>query len=146
MCMYIYMHKLCISIYNKHDACVCVQCTVILKEIYYSLFSTVEESRTFWKKQCSPNPVQLRLIKSETSARVGTGFSIMLSTICVAVITNSPACLARWMRSFCAKGTRFRPSSTPRSPRATMSAWDFAMMPSMLVKAFKCWRKPTERV
>mmetsp|Transcript_12075 Transcript_12075/g.26320 ORF Transcript_12075/g.26320 Transcript_12075/m.26320 type:complete len:310 (+) Transcript_12075:743-1672(+) len=81
-------------------------------------------------------PSQTALQRSETSARVGTGFSIMLSTIWVAVMTNRPACLALAMSSFCAKGTRFKPSSTPRSPRATIRAWDLAMMPSMLVKAW----------
>jgi len=80
-------------------------------------------------------PSKTAFSKSLTSARVGTGFSIMLSTICVAVITKRPACFARVMSNFCAKGTRFRPSSTPKSPRATMRACDFEMMPSMLVKA-----------
>mmetsp|Transcript_109169 Transcript_109169/g.352445 ORF Transcript_109169/g.352445 Transcript_109169/m.352445 type:complete len:286 (-) Transcript_109169:105-962(-) len=80
-------------------------------------------------------PSHTAFCRSDTSARVGTGHSIMLSTICVAVMTKSPACFARVMSSFCAKGTRFTPSSTPRSPRATISAWDFAMMPSMLVSA-----------
>mmetsp|Transcript_63804 Transcript_63804/g.180055 ORF Transcript_63804/g.180055 Transcript_63804/m.180055 type:complete len:359 (+) Transcript_63804:636-1712(+) len=80
-------------------------------------------------------PSQTAFWRSQTSARVGTGFSIMLSTICVAVMTNSPAALALLMSSFCAKGTRFTPSSTPRSPRATMRASERAMMPSMLVKA-----------
>mmetsp|Transcript_59733 Transcript_59733/g.139766 ORF Transcript_59733/g.139766 Transcript_59733/m.139766 type:complete len:347 (-) Transcript_59733:627-1667(-) len=80
-------------------------------------------------------PSQTALQTSLTSARVGTGFLIILSTTCVALMTKRPACFARAMSSFCAKGTRFRPSSTPRSPRATMRAWDFAMMPSMFVKA-----------
>jgi len=52
------------------------------------------------------HPSQTALATSETSARVGTGFSIMLSTIWVALITKRPACLARAMRSFCAKGVR----------------------------------------
>ena len=43
--------------------------------------------------------------------------------------------LALRISSFCAKGTRSNSNSTPKSPRATMSASDFAMMPSMLVKA-----------
>mmetsp|Transcript_59736 Transcript_59736/g.139787 ORF Transcript_59736/g.139787 Transcript_59736/m.139787 type:complete len:216 (-) Transcript_59736:560-1207(-) len=81
-------------------------------------------------------PSQTAFMRSDTSARVGTGFSIMLSTICVAVITKRPACLALWISSFCAKGTRQRPSSTPKSPRATIRAWLLAMMPSMLVKAW----------
>mmetsp|Transcript_57391 Transcript_57391/g.136617 ORF Transcript_57391/g.136617 Transcript_57391/m.136617 type:complete len:209 (+) Transcript_57391:568-1194(+) len=81
-------------------------------------------------------PSHTALHTSLTSARVGTGFLIMLSTTCVALITKSPACLARAMSSFWAKGTRYKPSSTPRSPRATISACDLAMMPSMLVKAW----------
>mmetsp|Transcript_136550 Transcript_136550/g.424248 ORF Transcript_136550/g.424248 Transcript_136550/m.424248 type:complete len:308 (+) Transcript_136550:1205-2128(+) len=81
-------------------------------------------------------PSQTAFCRSATSARVGTGCSIMLSTIWVAVITKRPASLARLMRSFCAKGTRSTPSSTPRSPRATISAWDLAMMPSMFVSAW----------
>eukprot|EP00969_Alexandrium_andersonii_P088427 3899619-Alexandrium_andersonii.AAC.1 len=35
-----------------------------------------------------------RFSTSQTSARVGTGASIMLSTICVAVITKRPAACA----------------------------------------------------
>mmetsp|Transcript_69320 Transcript_69320/g.187366 ORF Transcript_69320/g.187366 Transcript_69320/m.187366 type:complete len:332 (+) Transcript_69320:109-1104(+) len=80
-------------------------------------------------------PSQTALQRSATSARVGTGALIMLSTICVAVMTKRPDCLAFCMSSFCAKGTRYTPSSTPRSPRATMSACDLAMMPSMFVSA-----------
>ena len=63
-----------------------------------------------------------------------TSFTITLHCLC------PTTCLARWINSFCAKGTRFRPSSTPRSPRATMRAWDLAMMPSMLVKACQAAR------
>mmetsp|Transcript_51171 Transcript_51171/g.111082 ORF Transcript_51171/g.111082 Transcript_51171/m.111082 type:complete len:206 (+) Transcript_51171:114-731(+) len=51
-------------------------------------------------------------------------------------MTKSPAFLAFAMRSFCAKGSRSSSSSTPRSPRATISASDFSMMPSMLVSAW----------
>ena len=89
--------------------------------------------------------------------------SHMLSTICVALMTKSPAssqqlaqsanqdsctavpyiragtceALALRMSNFCAKGTLSSSSSTPRSPRATIRAWDLAMMPSMLVRALK---------
>ena len=58
----------------------------------------------------------------------------------------SGSCLARWIKSFCAKGTRFRPSSTPKSPRATIKAWDLAMMPSMLVKAWPKGLRMTSRL
>mmetsp|Transcript_47425 Transcript_47425/g.146659 ORF Transcript_47425/g.146659 Transcript_47425/m.146659 type:complete len:321 (-) Transcript_47425:99-1061(-) len=81
-------------------------------------------------------PSQTALARSETSERVGTGASIMLSTICVAVITKSPACLDLVISSFCANGTRLTSSSTPRSPRATIRAWDLAIMPSMFVSAW----------
>mmetsp|Transcript_59740 Transcript_59740/g.139800 ORF Transcript_59740/g.139800 Transcript_59740/m.139800 type:complete len:270 (-) Transcript_59740:68-877(-) len=80
-------------------------------------------------------PSNTAFCKSLTSALVGTGFSIMLSTICVALITNRPAFLARAMSSFCANGTRSSSSSTPRSPLATIRACDFSMIPSMLVRA-----------
>ena len=43
--------------------------------------------------------------------------------------------LALRISSFCAKGTRSNSSSTPKSPRATIRAWDLAMMPSMLLRA-----------
>mmetsp|Transcript_60128 Transcript_60128/g.175707 ORF Transcript_60128/g.175707 Transcript_60128/m.175707 type:complete len:291 (+) Transcript_60128:239-1111(+) len=81
-------------------------------------------------------PSQIAFCRSAISARVGTGCSIMLSTICVAVITKRPACLARVMSNFCAKGTRYTPNSTPKSPRATIKACDFSMMPSMFVNAW----------
>mmetsp|Transcript_12370 Transcript_12370/g.31225 ORF Transcript_12370/g.31225 Transcript_12370/m.31225 type:complete len:229 (-) Transcript_12370:106-792(-) len=51
-------------------------------------------------------PSKTALARSLTSARVGTGFSIMLSTICVAVMTNKPACFARAINNFCANGVR----------------------------------------
>mmetsp|Transcript_24577 Transcript_24577/g.64174 ORF Transcript_24577/g.64174 Transcript_24577/m.64174 type:complete len:258 (+) Transcript_24577:82-855(+) len=75
-------------------------------------------------------PSQTALQRSATSARVGTGALIMLSTICVAVMTKRPDCLAFCMSSFCAKGTRYTPSSTPRSPRATMMPSEMATISS----------------
>ena len=51
--------------------------------------------------------------------------------------------LAFRISNFCAKGTRSSSSSTPKSPRATMSASDLAMMPSMLVSALRrTWWAP----
>mmetsp|Transcript_144080 Transcript_144080/g.365710 ORF Transcript_144080/g.365710 Transcript_144080/m.365710 type:complete len:337 (+) Transcript_144080:522-1532(+) len=67
-------------------------------------------------------PSQTEFCKSLTSARVGTGCSIMLSTICVAVMTKRPASLAFLINNFWAKGTRSTSSSTPKSPRATIKA------------------------
>ena len=66
-------------------------------------------------------PSRIALATSEASARVGRGFSIMLSSICVAVITTLPAAFAAAMIRFCAIGTSSVPSSTPRSPRATIT-------------------------
>ena len=63
----------------------------------------------------------MALATSEASARVGRGFSIMLSSICVAVITTLPAALAAAMIRFCTIGTSSVPISTPRSPRATIT-------------------------
>jgi hypothetical protein len=57
---------------------------------------------------------------SETSARVGTGLSIIDSSICVATITGFAAPRARRTRRFWIGGTACTGSSTPRSPRATM--------------------------
>mmetsp|Transcript_32171 Transcript_32171/g.86160 ORF Transcript_32171/g.86160 Transcript_32171/m.86160 type:complete len:408 (+) Transcript_32171:1330-2553(+) len=81
-------------------------------------------------------PSHTAFCKSLTSARVGTGCSIMLSTICVAVITKRPSSFAFLISNFCAKGTRSNPNSTPKSPRATISAWDSSMIPSMFVNAW----------
>ena len=50
---------------------------------------------------------------SVASARVGSGEPIIDSSICVAVITTLPACVARWIVSFCISGTRATPASTP---------------------------------
>ena len=66
-------------------------------------------------------PSRIALATSEASARVGRGFSIMLSSIWVAVITTLPAALAIAMIRFWTIGTSSVPSSTPRSPRATMT-------------------------
>ena len=53
------------------------------------------------------------LATSATSARVGSGAWIIDSSICVAVMTSLPACVARWIVSFCMSGTRATPASTP---------------------------------
>ena len=50
---------------------------------------------------------------SAASARVGSGDWIIDSSICVAVITNLPLCVARRIVSFCISGTRATPASTP---------------------------------
>ena len=63
----------------------------------------------------------MALATSDASARVGRGFSIMLSSIWVAVITTFPAAFASAMIRFWTIGTSSVPSSTPRSPRATIT-------------------------
>ena len=59
---------------------------------------------------------------SDTSARVGTGLWIIDSSICVATTTGLPARRAIRVICFCRPGTRSTGISTPRSPRATISA------------------------
>jgi hypothetical protein len=67
------------------------------------------------------------LATSLTSARVGTGLVIMLSIIWVAVITTLSCSRARRIMRFCSAGTAALPTSTARSPRATM-------MPSLALR------------
>ena len=55
---------------------------------------------------------------SVSSARVGRGFKIMESSICVAVITGLPAFLQHRIIAFCARGIFSVGSWTPKSPRA----------------------------
>ena len=66
-------------------------------------------------------PSRIALATSEASARVGRGFSTMLSSIWVAVMTTLPASFAISMIRFCSVGTSSVESSTPRSPRATIT-------------------------
>ena len=54
------------------------------------------------------------------SARVGTALTIIDSIICVAVITTLSSSRARRIMRFCSAGTAALPTSTARSPRATM--------------------------
>ena len=73
-------------------------------------------------------PSRMALATSEASARVGRGCSIMDCSICVAVMTGFPRQLQRRMISFCARGTRSGAVSTPKSPRATITASDASTM------------------
>ncbi len=66
-------------------------------------------------------PSRMAFATSEASARVGRARSIMLSSIWVAVITGLPAAFAMAMIFFCRVGTSSVESSTPRSPRATIT-------------------------
>ena len=66
-------------------------------------------------------PSRMAFATSLTSARVGEGAEIMLSSICVATMTGRPrkwACLTIF---FCSTGTSATSISTPRSPRATIT-------------------------
>ncbi|MNT20344.1 hypothetical protein D3C72_1556500 [compost metagenome] len=65
-------------------------------------------------------PSSTALATSLTSARVGTGLVIMLSIIWVAVMTTLSISRARLIIFFCSAGTAAWPTSTARSPRATM--------------------------
>ena len=94
-------------------------------------------------------PSRIALATSEASARVGSGASIIDSSICVAVITVLPASRPSRMRRFCSIGTSAAPISTPRSPRATMSASATATIASSCsiasgfsIFAITRWRPP----
>ena len=66
-------------------------------------------------------PSNTAVATSDTSARVGTGEAIMLSSIWVATTTGLPAVRDLLTICFCSPGTRSTGSSTPRSPRATIN-------------------------
>ena len=65
-------------------------------------------------------PSSTALATSLTSARVGTGLTIIDSIICVAVMTTLSISRAIRIMRFCSAGTAALPTSTARSPRATM--------------------------
>ena len=67
---------------------------------------------------------------SLASARVGSGRVIIDSSICVAVIAGFPCSSADRMIRFWTSGTAAGPISTPRSPRATMTASEALMIAS----------------
>ena len=67
-------------------------------------------------------PSNTAVATSETSARVGTGLLTIDSSICVATTTGLPARRVRRVICFCTPGTFSSGISTPRSPRATISA------------------------
>ena len=73
-------------------------------------------------------PSSTALATSETSARVGTGALIIDSIICVAVIVNLLRSAAIRIIRFCSPGTDAFPTSTARSPRATMMPSDASMI------------------
>ena len=67
-------------------------------------------------------PSRIAFATSLASARVGSACSTIDSSICVAVITGFPTSRQRRMICFWISGTVAPPISTPRSPRATISA------------------------
>ena len=67
-------------------------------------------------------PSRIAFATSLASARVGSAECTIDSSICVAVITGFPRSSAFWMIRFCTSGTSAGPISTPRSPRATITA------------------------
>ena len=80
-------------------------------------------------------PSMIELATSLTSARVGVRLSIMVSIIWVAIITGIRASLALRTNSFWRSGTSCAGVSTAKSPRATMSPWQLAMISSILANA-----------
>ena len=80
-------------------------------------------------------PSRIAFATSDASARVGSGAWIIDSSICVAVITGFPRSSARRMIRFCSSGTSAAPISTPRSPRATMTASAVARISSSTATA-----------
>mmetsp|Transcript_24275 Transcript_24275/g.63288 ORF Transcript_24275/g.63288 Transcript_24275/m.63288 type:complete len:221 (+) Transcript_24275:536-1198(+) len=67
-------------------------------------------------------PSNTALATSEHSARVGRGFDVIDSNICVATMTGLPCALQIWIIFFCSLNTLSGGISMPRSPRATMTA------------------------
>ena len=75
-------------------------------------------------------PSQTALATSLASARVGRRCSVMLSSIWVATITGTSSRSAARMMRRCQTGTSSGPTSTPRSPRATITPSEAATMAS----------------
>ena len=80
-------------------------------------------------------PSSTALATSNTSARVGMLLVIIDSIIWVAVIATRLCFQARRIRDFCSAGSSGSPTSTPRSPRATMIASVASRMSSRLATA-----------
>src|SRR6266508_2516387 len=77
-------------------------------------------------------PSQIAFATSEASARVGPLEVTIDSSISVAVMTGTPARLARSITPFCTAGSSPSFSSTPRSPRATITASATSRIPPRL--------------
>ena len=100
-------------------------------------FMVATASRGYWPEALSADsmtasaPSNTAVATSDTSARVGTGAVIIDSSICVATTTGLPSRRARRVRVFWMPGTRSSGISTPRSPRATITASATAMISSI---------------
>ena len=79
-------------------------------------------------------PSSTALAASLTSARVGRGSCRIDSSTCVATITGRPSARAFRVISFCIRGTCSSGTSSPRSPRATITA------SALVSTASRCWR------
>ena len=77
-------------------------------------------------------PSKMAVATSLTSARVGRRWSTMDSSIWVATITGTLPSRAWRITSFWMTGTSSSGTSTPRSPRATITASTRARMPARL--------------
>mmetsp|Transcript_34685 Transcript_34685/g.78286 ORF Transcript_34685/g.78286 Transcript_34685/m.78286 type:complete len:248 (+) Transcript_34685:547-1290(+) len=80
-------------------------------------------------------PSKTAVATSLASARVGTGCSIMDSSICVATTTGLPILLHSSMILLWIIGTSSGAHSTPKSPRATMQASEAATTSGRLFTA-----------
>mmetsp|Transcript_37778 Transcript_37778/g.83164 ORF Transcript_37778/g.83164 Transcript_37778/m.83164 type:complete len:363 (+) Transcript_37778:918-2006(+) len=74
-------------------------------------------------------------VTSATSARVGLGLCCIDSSICVATITGLPAAAHMRTISFCQVTTCSSGTSTPKSPRATITPSDASIMSCRLSRA-----------
>src|SRR6476661_5353171 len=83
-------------------------------------------------------PSRIAFATSLASARVGRGFSIIDSSICVAVITGLRQSAARRITCFCMIGTFSGGISTPRSPRATITPSATSSISSRFAGSMAC--------
>ena len=80
-------------------------------------------------------PSNIAFATSLVSARVGIGFSIMLSSICVATITTLRLIFAFLIIVFCTIGTFSVDISIPKSPLATIMPSDTSIISSIFSTA-----------
>ena len=116
----------------------------IVFSVYSKIFLIVTTaSRGYLPLAVSPDsmtalvPSRTALATSFVSARVGLGFLIMESNICVAVITVLPTMLHFFIISFCTIGTASVSISTPKSPLATIIPSETSIISS--IKSTALW-------